>query len=83
MDEPLMSLIISPGISVQTSPTGPMVQQAGLKISFDLIKRVQVVYVLGLFLVGKHRKKVGRNNLNILNGSICFKESLVSPFRFK
>ena len=47
------------GISVQTSPTGPMVQQAGLKISFDLIKRVQVVYVLGLFLVGKHRKKVG------------------------
>ncbi len=37
---------------------GPMIQQAGLKISMELIKRVQVVYVLGLFLVGKHRKKV-------------------------
>ena len=37
-----------------------MVQQSGLKISMDLVLRVQVVYVLGLFLVGKHRKKVQR-----------------------
>ncbi len=48
------------GISVPASPGGPMVQQSGLKISTDLILRVEVVYVLGLFLVGKHRKKVQR-----------------------
>jgi Trpc4-associated protein len=48
------------GISVAPTPGAPMVQQSGLKISTDLILRVQVVYVLGLFLVGKHRKKVQR-----------------------
>ena len=47
------------GISAPAAPGGPMIQQSGLKISTDLILRVQVVYVLGLFLVGKHRKKVG------------------------
>ena len=35
-----------------------MIQQLGLHISGTLILRVQVIYVLGLFLVGKHRKKV-------------------------
>ena len=36
-----------------------MVQQQGLKITEELVQRVEVVYVLGLFLLGKHRKKVG------------------------
>ncbi|ELU14681.1 hypothetical protein CAPTEDRAFT_176924 [Capitella teleta] len=48
------------GVSAMASRTGPLVQQSGLRISTDLILRVQVVYVLGLFLVGKHRKKVQR-----------------------
>eukprot|EP00918_Siedleckia_nematoides_P024820 GHVU01053597.1.p1 GENE.GHVU01053597.1~~GHVU01053597.1.p1 ORF type:complete len:770 (-),score=71.82 GHVU01053597.1:2839-5148(-) len=48
------------GISEPTSPGGVMVQQPGIKICTELTMRVQVVYVLGLFLVGKHRKKVQR-----------------------
>lgn len=48
------------GISEPSNFGGPLIQQAGLKISNDLILRVQVIYVLGLFLVGKHRKKVQR-----------------------
>lgn len=32
--------------------------QQGLKITEELVQRVEVVYVLGLFLLGKHRKKV-------------------------
>lgn len=35
-----------------------MVAQQGLKITEELVQRVEVVYVLGLFLLGKHRKKV-------------------------
>lgn len=35
-----------------------MVIQQGLKITEELVQRVEVVYVLGLFLLGKHRKKV-------------------------
>ena len=35
-----------------------MVVQQGLKITEELVQRVEVVYVLGLFLLGKHRKKV-------------------------
>jgi len=47
-----------PGISEPASFGSSLVQQAGLRISNVLILRVQVIYVLGLFLVGKHRKKV-------------------------
>ena len=47
-----------PGVSAMSQRNGPLVKQSGLRISTDLILRVQVVYVLGLFLVGKHRKKV-------------------------
>ena len=39
-----------------------MVQQQGLKITEELVQRVEVVYVLGLFLLGKHRKKVSSFN---------------------
>ncbi|KAK2190340.1 hypothetical protein NP493_84g05051 [Ridgeia piscesae] len=58
------------GISAPAAPGGPMIQQSGLKISTDLILRVQVVYVLGLFLVGKHRKKVQRRlaDLHMVSG---------------
>ncbi|KAK2149750.1 hypothetical protein LSH36_438g02046 [Paralvinella palmiformis] len=48
------------GISEPASFGSSLVQQAGLRISNVLILRVQVIYVLGLFLVGKHRKKVQR-----------------------
>ena len=54
------------GISACSVPGGPLVQQSGLKISNELILRVHVVYVLGLLLVGKHRKKV-----NKLYGNRC------------
>ena len=53
-------LPVGAGICAATILDGPMVQQSGLKMSMDLVLRVQVVYVLGLFLVGKHRKKVQR-----------------------
>lgn len=58
------------GISEPASLNGPFVAQSGLHISLDLILRVQVVYVLGLFLVGKHRKKVQRKlaELNLVPG---------------
>ena len=52
------------GISASTVCGGPMNQQSGLKISIDLILRVQVVYVLGLFLVGKNRKKVRASEIS-------------------
>ncbi|XP_041375962.1 short transient receptor potential channel 4-associated protein-like [Gigantopelta aegis] len=48
------------GISEPVSEGGPMIQQQGLKITEQLVQRVEVVYVLGLFLLGKHRKKVQR-----------------------
>ncbi|XP_033753998.1 short transient receptor potential channel 4-associated protein-like [Pecten maximus] len=48
------------GISEPTSAGGPMNVQQGLKITEELVQRVEVVYVLGLFLLGKHRKKVQR-----------------------
>ncbi|XP_061163196.1 short transient receptor potential channel 4-associated protein-like isoform X2 [Saccostrea echinata] len=48
------------GISEPTTAGGPMNQQQGLKITEELVQRVEVVYVLGLFLLGKHRKKVQR-----------------------
>ena len=38
-----------------------MVCQQGLKITEELVQRVEVVYVLGLFLLGKHRKKVSHS----------------------
>jgi Trpc4-associated protein len=55
------------GISEPTTAGGPMNQQQGLKITEELVQRVEVVYVLGLFLLGKHRKKVisGRNILEL------------------
>lgn len=46
------------GVSEPVQFCGPMVKQAGLEISKDLILRVKVIYVLGLFLAGKARKKV-------------------------
>ncbi|KAK7115154.1 short transient receptor potential channel 4-associated protein-like isoform X2 [Littorina saxatilis] len=48
------------GISEPSSEGSHMVQQQGLKITEELVQRVEVVYVLGLFLLGKHRKKVQR-----------------------
>ncbi|KAL8560898.1 hypothetical protein ACOMHN_059082 [Nucella lapillus] len=48
------------GISEPCSEGGSLVQQQGLKITEELVHRVEVVYVLGLFLLGKHRKKVQR-----------------------
>lgn len=48
------------GISEPTTAGGPMNVQQGLKITEELVQRVEVVYVLGLFLLGKHRKKVQR-----------------------
>ena len=46
------------GITIPTTQGSPMVVQQGLKITEELVQRVEVVYVLGLFLLGKHRKKV-------------------------
>ncbi|KAL5022171.1 hypothetical protein ScPMuIL_001326 [Solemya velum] len=48
------------GISEPTAAGGSMVIQQALKITEELVQRVEVVYVLGLFLLGKHRKKVQR-----------------------
>lgn len=48
------------GITIPTTQGSPMVVQQGLKITEELVQRVEVVYVLGLFLLGKHRKKVQR-----------------------
>lgn len=48
------------GISEPSAEGGHMVVQQGLKITEELVQRVEVVYVLGLFLLGKHRKKVQR-----------------------
>lgn len=53
-----MKCIIPTGISEPTSAGGAMNVQQGLKITEELVQRVEVVYVLGLFLLGKHRKKV-------------------------
>lgn len=52
-------LVTVAGISEPSSEGSHMVQQQGLKITEELVQRVEVVYVLGLFLLGKHRKKVG------------------------
>lgn len=48
------------GVSEPTSEGAPMVAQQSLTITEELVQRVEVVYVLGLFLLGKHRKKVQR-----------------------
>ncbi|CAL1542010.1 unnamed protein product [Lymnaea stagnalis] len=48
------------GVSEPTSEGHPMVAQQALTITEELVQRVEVVYVLGLFLLGKHRKKVQR-----------------------
>ncbi|CAI9716469.1 Hypothetical predicted protein [Octopus vulgaris] len=48
------------GISVATARGSSLKTQQGLRITEDLAQRVEVVYVLGLFLLGKHRKKVQR-----------------------
>lgn len=48
------------GISVARARGSPLKTQQGLRITEDLAQRVEVVYVLGLFLLGKHRKKVQR-----------------------
>ncbi|BFZ19840.1 hypothetical protein BsWGS_22880 [Bradybaena similaris] len=48
------------GVSEPTSEGNPMVAQQALAITEELVQRVEVVYVLGLFLLGKHRKKVQR-----------------------
>jgi Trpc4-associated protein len=45
------------GITAPTTAGSPMVLQQGLKITEELVQRVEVVYVLGLFLLGKHRKR--------------------------
>ncbi|XP_053402088.1 short transient receptor potential channel 4-associated protein-like isoform X2 [Mercenaria mercenaria] len=48
------------GITAPTTAESPMQKQQGLTITEELVQRVEVVYVLGLFLLGKHRKKVQR-----------------------
>ncbi|XP_064640748.1 short transient receptor potential channel 4-associated protein-like isoform X2 [Lineus longissimus] len=48
------------GISEPVAIDSPFCQQPGIRISNDLVQRVQVIYVIGLFLVGKHRKKIQR-----------------------
>ncbi|RUS72825.1 hypothetical protein EGW08_019418 [Elysia chlorotica] len=48
------------GVSEPGSEGHPMVAQQALTITEELVQRVEVVYVLGLFLLGKHRKKVQR-----------------------
>jgi len=48
------------GVSEPTSDGSSMVAQQSLTITEELVQRVEVVYVLGLFLLGKHRKKVQR-----------------------
>ncbi|XP_052817711.1 short transient receptor potential channel 4-associated protein-like isoform X2 [Mya arenaria] len=48
------------GVTAPTTAGSPMLLQQGLKITEELVQRVEVVYVLGLFLLGKHRKKVQR-----------------------
>ncbi|XP_046354542.1 short transient receptor potential channel 4-associated protein-like isoform X1 [Haliotis rubra] len=48
------------GVSEPTTEGGSLILQQGLKITEELVQRVEVVYVLGLFLLGKHRKKVQR-----------------------
>ncbi|XP_059171134.1 short transient receptor potential channel 4-associated protein-like isoform X2 [Physella acuta] len=48
------------GVSEPTAEGHPMVAQQALTITEELVQRVEVVYVLGLFLLGKHRKKVQR-----------------------
>ena len=48
------------GVSEPGSEGHPMVAQQALTITEELVQRVEVVYVLGLFLLGKHRKKVRR-----------------------
>ena len=55
--------IVLAGISEPTSAGGAMNVQQGLKITEELVQRVEVVYVLGLFLLGKHRKKVNLENM--------------------
>ena len=55
--------IVLAGISEPTSAGGAMNVQQGLKITEELVQRVEVVYVLGLFLLGKHRKKVNFENM--------------------
>ena len=52
------TLPICIGITAPTTAGSAMVQQQSLKITEILVQRVEVVYVLGLFLLGKHRKKV-------------------------
>ena len=54
-DEPFIG-----GLSEATSAGGLLQQQPSLRITTQLMQRVEVVYVLGLFLVGKYRKKVQR-----------------------
>ena len=51
-----------------------MVCQQGLKITEELVQRVEVVYVLGLFLLGKHRKKVSHSF------HIVFNQNLIETF---
>ncbi|XP_074645755.1 short transient receptor potential channel 4-associated protein-like [Tubulanus polymorphus] len=48
------------GISEPSAVDSPFIQQPGIKISMQLVQRVEVIYVIGLFLVGKHRKKIQR-----------------------
>ena len=55
---PSYSCFLISGITIPTTQGSPMVCQQGLKITEELVQRVEVVYVLGLFLLGKHRKKV-------------------------
>ena len=47
-----------------------MVCQQGLKITEELVQRVEVVYVLGLFLLGKHRKKVSHSFHIVFNQNL-------------
>ena len=55
VDEPFIG-----GLSEATVANGQLQFQPSLKIATDLMQRVEVVYVLGLFLVGKYRKRVQR-----------------------
>jgi len=48
------------GVSSPAVSGGVWTNQPCLQIVMDLNNKVEVIYVLGLFLVGKHRKKVCR-----------------------
>lgn len=76
----ILCVLHFPGITAPTTAGSPMVLQQGLKITEELVQRVEVVYVLGLFLLGKHRKKVS-NSHRLLDMLITAKYVIASEVR--